>query len=501
MLARLTRDSGMLFLVLGLYFALQVGLRLAFPRALDLDEGQQLFLAQWLAIGYDSQPPFYNWLQYGVAQMLGTSVLALALLKNVMLFSSYLLVGAAAFVAIRNRALAIISVLGLLTLPQVAFEAQRDLTHTVAVLFAASLFVYALFSMLERGRLWAYALTGIAIGIGLLSKYNFALLPVAALIGVLAESSFRGRLWNWRILLIIVLAAAIVTPHARWFLDNIDVATGRTLTKMTSAAEADRVETVIAGLFSLVAALVGFCALTVVAFGLSFGRRFVQALRASSPWTRLVGTTFVAVIALLVLLVVVGGTSAIKDRWLLPYFFMLPLYFSLKLDALNETIGNAPKRFGIIALAVLAAVPVALVARVVVPHWTGDYGKLNVPYRPAVERILAESARRPALVLAEDLQLAGNIRLAAPDIPVVVPGYERFVKGVRPDGDHPLLVVWRGGNTSGAPIPDALRQSLTHDLGAGTLVLDPREVAAPYLFGRQGDVFRFGYMLIEAPAP
>lgn len=501
MLARLTRDGATLFLVLGLYFAFQVVLRIAIPRALDLDEGQQLFLAQWLAVGYDSQPPFYNWLQYGVVQALGTNVLALALLKNLLLFSSYLLVGGAAFVAIRNRALAIISVLGLLTLPQVAFEAQRDLTHTVAVLFAASLFVYALFSLLERARLWAYALTGIAIGIGLLSKYNFALLPVAALIGIFREPSFRGRLWNWRIVLTIVLAAAIVTPHARWFLDNIDVATGRTLTKMTSAAGADRVETVIAGLFALVAALVGFCALTVAAFALSFGKRFVQSLRASSPWTRLVGTMFVVVIVLLVLLVVVGGTSVIKDRWLLPYFFMLPLYFSLKLDALNETIGNAPKRFGIIALAVLAAVPVALVARVVLPHWTGQYGKLNVPYRSAVEEILAKGTRRPVLVLAEDLQLAGNIRLAAPDIPVVVPGYESFVKGVRLDGDHPLLVVWRGGKTSGSAMPDALRQSLAQDLGAGATVLAPREVAAPYLFGRHGDVYRFGCAWIEAPAP
>lgn len=501
MLARLTRDSGTLFLVLGLYFALHVALRLAFRDALELDEGQQLFLAQWLAVGYDSQPPFYNWLQYGAVQIFGANVLALTLLKNTLLFLSYALVGAAAVVAIRNRALAIISVLGLLTLPQVAFEAQRDLTHTVAVLFASSLFIYALFSTLERGGLFSYALTGFAIGIGLLSKYNFALLPLAALIGVLWEPTFRGRLWNWRIIVTVLLATAIVTPHARWFLDHVDVATGRTLTKMTAGAHADPVGEMIAGLFSLIAALVGFSAITVLVFVLVFGRRFAQAMRASSPWTRLVGAIFIAVVAFLLVLVLAGGMSLIKDRWLLPYFFILPLYFSLKLDALNQTIGNAPKRFGLIAVTIMLAVPIALVARVVAPHWTGQYGKLNVPYRPAVEAMLSDGMPRPALILAEDLQLAGNIRLAASDIPVLAPGYEHFEPRVRFDDRHPLLVVWRVRDPSNNLVPEPMAQLLAKHFEVDASTPETRNIALPYLHGRTGDVYRFGYAWVHKPAP
>ena len=41
--------------------------RLAGPASLELEEGQQLYFAQWLSVVYDSHPPFYNWLQYGVA--------------------------------------------------------------------------------------------------------------------------------------------------------------------------------------------------------------------------------------------------------------------------------------------------------------------------------------------------------------------------------------------------------------------------------------------------
>lgn len=494
------RDGALLYAVLGVYFAVHVALRLTLPHSLELDEGQQLFLAQWLAVGYDSQPPFYNWLQHGAVRVLGANLLALALLKNALLFASYLLVGAAAFMVIRNRALAIIAVLGMLTLPQVAFESQRDLTHSVAALFASSLFVYALFAALERGSLLAYLLTGVAVGVGLVSKYNFALLPAAALIAAVAEPSFRGRLWNWRVLATLLAAGAIATPHALWFLDHVDLATGRTLDKLTAGADADRAGQIATGLFSLVAAFLGFCSATVAIFWIAFGRRFTQSWRASSKWTRLVGVIFAVVILALVGLVLFGGVSSIRDRWLTPYFFMLPLYLSLKLDALNETIGNAPRRFGVIIAVIMIAVPVALVARVAVPHWTGRYGKLNVPYGPAIETIIAGGAHRPSLVLAEDLQLAGNIRLAATDIPVVVPGYQDFEKDRRFDEAHPLLVVWRDKENTAVPMPDDLARLLATLNGGGAVRLESGTVAQPYHFGRAGDVYGFAYAWVYPAA-
>ena len=140
MIDRLARTDGAVYLLLAAYFTVNILLRLLAPASLELDEGQQLFFAQWLSPGYDSQPPFYNWLQYGVVQLLGSSVLAIALLKNLMLFLSYLLFGLTAHLVIRDRTLAVIATLALITIPQVGYEAQRDLTHTVAVLFSACMF-------------------------------------------------------------------------------------------------------------------------------------------------------------------------------------------------------------------------------------------------------------------------------------------------------------------------------------------------------------------------
>ena len=79
MVAALRERPFLVFALLGAYFIANVIVRLSLPHSLELDEGQQLFLAQWLAVGYDSQPPFYNWLQFGAEQLLGPTLASLSL--------------------------------------------------------------------------------------------------------------------------------------------------------------------------------------------------------------------------------------------------------------------------------------------------------------------------------------------------------------------------------------------------------------------------------------
>ena len=60
-----------------------------------------------------------------------------------------------------------------------------------------------------------------AVGIGVLSKYNFVLLPVVAALALLPDRQLRARLFDVRVLLMVAVSAAIVAPHALWFLDHM----------------------------------------------------------------------------------------------------------------------------------------------------------------------------------------------------------------------------------------------------------------------------------------
>jgi 4-amino-4-deoxy-L-arabinose transferase-like glycosyltransferase len=491
-MGRLLRQGGAVYLLLAAYFILHVLIRLAMPASLELDEGQQLFFSQSLSLGYDSQPPFYDWLQYGAVHILGVTVASLTILKNLLLFLSYLFLGLTANLLLRDRALAAVATLGLVTITQVSFEAQRDLTHTVAVLFAASLFLYALVKTVQTPAAWTYALAGVAVGIGVLSKYNFALLPMGALVALLTDRDFRVRLLDWRLLLAMAIAAAIVAPHAWWFLDHIDVATDRTLGKLIDK-DASRTKQVIEGFGALAGAIVAFAVPPLLVFGIAFGRRLASAWRAGSPMSRLIGRMFIAVVLMLVLLVLFAGAGDIRPRWLVPFFFALPLWMCLKIEAAGTVPEAGPRRFGMIAIGFMAVILLILGLRTPVMGGLGRYERPNTPYGPAIEAILASGRDRPSLVVASDQQLAGNMRLHAEDIPVAVPGFEHLEPANIFDSRHPVLLVWRGKGESVPALPRELSDWLAARPAFKDMKPTAQDIALPYHYGRAGDVYHFDY--------
>ncbi|MBW8786161.1 MAG: glycosyltransferase family 39 protein, partial [Rhizobium leguminosarum] len=237
MLERATRTIRTAGLLLAAYFVLNIALRISLPHSLELDEAEQSFFSQYLLAGYGPQPPFYNWMQYAVVSVTGMSIGALIVPKNILLFLSYLFYGLAGRRALKNEALAAVGMLALLTLPQVSYMAQQDLTHTTALLFASSLFLYGFFRTLDRPDIGSYLLLGLATGIGLISKYNFALMPVVALIAILPDSEWRRRALDWRMLAAAAVTLVIVLPHAIWLQGNLAFASSDTLVKMAAGSE------------------------------------------------------------------------------------------------------------------------------------------------------------------------------------------------------------------------------------------------------------------------
>lgn len=495
MTALLDRRPTLVFLLLAIYFAINVVLRTALPGSLELDEAEQIFLSQWLVLGYGAQPPFYNWLQYGVISLFGVSVFSLSVLKNVMLLASYGLLGLTAFAMIRDRRLAVIATLALITIPQIGYGAQRDLTHTIALIFATALFVFALSQALRRPSANAYLVTGVAIGLGTISKYNFVILPAAVFLAMMSDRDLRRHVLDWRILLTAAAALVVVLPHAAWFLDNLGTATDRTLEKMTVDATGGPAAQIANSLWSLVVAVAGFAGPTVALFAILFGRNFRVAMRSGNAWTRLVERSWLIGIVLLVLLAILLGGVDVRDRWLTPLFLMLPLYLGVKLDLAGASSLEPMRQVLIVALAVMIIVPGVLVARVVAATWIGEYQKLNVPYGPMVERLVDEASMRPGLVLAGDTQLGGSIRLHAPDLVVTAPDYAWLPQPA--SIDQPILVVWRDLDRSPEP-PQAMPEPLSDLVASRTPQnYEPGEqgiARLPYHYGADGDDYGFAYL-------
>jgi len=425
------------------YLLLQVVIRLLVGPALELDEAEALWFARDLRPGYNAQPPLYFWLQWGFFQVFGEGIAALALLKAALLWAAM----AALFLWLAGKVPVVqagVAVLALGLLPQVVWEAQRALTHSVLVFVMAVGFVVAFDRMLRRGG-WGDVVTlGVVTGLGVISKYNFALVPAGFLLW--ATVSREGRRADWRrIGIAMAIAAVIVAPVAGWALMNREVAAG-SLHKL-GIAEAGFLRARAEGVLSLVVGVLGFLGLALVALGgLWIARERRAAVRPEVVRYLAGGVAGAGV--LLVAGVLIAGVTEVKDRWLLPVAWPLVPAAVLWL----WPVLGARQRRGLGIGAALCWV----VAMVALP-----WASLRDPgYRAAdiagLEAAIAAVDPMPGAIVSDLPWVLGNLALRGTEVPLVW-ATERVRAGVLVTAAGQGVALAEGlGLVAGVPVEHAI---------------------------------------------
>ncbi|AXV14306.1 hypothetical protein CYG48_00365 [Neorhizobium sp. SOG26] len=482
-----------LLVFIGLYCILSMLVRLALPNALTLDEAEQSLFSQYWLLGYGPQPPFFNWVQNAVVSVFGISLFALVLPKFAMLFLAYTFFGLAVRELGHRPGFVAVATLSLLTLPQVSYMPQQDLTHTVAVLMATALFLYGLFRILMRPDLLGYLILGFAAGIGTISKYNFVLLPAATFIAVLADREWRERLLDPRILLTALAGLIVVLPHGLWLLGNLDLASAGTIGKMVEANAPQGMTRIIRALGSLALACIAFGALAVIIFGIAFKGQFKRSLVTGTQVTRLLGRIMLVSLLGVVVVILVAGTTKITERWLDPYLLVFPLYLLLKLDHAGADVGGSLKRLVPVFLIIMAITLLPLAGKTVTGELTGSYTRINYPFAAAADILKTEG--QPALIVAAGMHLAGNMRMQFPDVSVI--DADQVIAGFpsREAMKAPVLAVWYdNGSTGSEPLPINLSQVEALGLAPGRA----KTLALPFSFGDGKTELRLGYAWLGA---
>lgn len=463
------------------YFVAQALGRIAVSAAPELDEAEQLLWTREWAWGYGAQPPLYTWLQAGVFALTGPSIAGLALLKNVLLLALYLAVAWAGWPLI--GAAAAPAAAALLWLPQIGWESQRDLTHSVLATTACAVLLGAWVRLVRTGRTVHHLVCGVAAAAALLAKYNAALWILLLLGVALAVPALRARLRPWPLLGAAALALALLAPHLAWLAAHLPEASQGTLQKMAPGADgpwAARAQ----GLASLASGVLSMGLLWALVFGAQIAGPAWRAARAAgaggggpagveaagaapaaalwpaepvheahrhaaastravapahapaaarpaSPAERRVVALMLALLAAgLVAMVLVGGLSQLRGRWLQPLLFALPLAGWLLLPRLPSS--SAWRRHERTTLAFAGLLLVAQVARAPVEGWLGRPGQLNDPVAP----------------------LAAGLRAVAPGVQTLVVHPPRLAAGLRPQFPQARLLTadeWPAFAASGRP--------------------------------------------------
>ncbi len=461
--------------VLAGYFLLHLLLRSVISDSLQNDEAEQSLVTQVWLWGYGSQPPLYTWLQIPLFALFGVNVFALSLLKNLLLFSIYLFTWLTAREIFQEAIHATLATFSLLLIVLFSWESQRDQTHLVlATAIAAATMFVALRLFKTRGAGW-YGLFGGLAGLGVLAKYNYAVVIVSLLLAGLSLPPFRSALLNRKLLLTVACFLLVVAPHADWAWTHPKLLLSQS-NKFEIPKSGDFLLASLKGAGRLLKRIGEFVVGPVLVYGLLLIRsRKLATSSADRLSVTLIQRTMLIGLVLCLIAVLAFHVTMIRARWLQPLLISLPLVITAwaqpRLDA------NRIKAVFALAGLVMLAVPTALYGTVAAAGWFGGPSNLNVPYRTFAEQIRATGFTR-GVILADGHLVAGNLRLCFPDSTIMAVSNVRVP--VPAPNQATILLVWRP--ESAQKVPDALRRFATRDFHVDPESLHPQRVAAPAFY-------------------
>lgn len=426
--------------LLAVYFLLLLLIQeLLFPGSAE-DTAEQIYLAQaWSWVYKHNQPPLFTWLVRLSQSVFGVSATAVLVVKLLAIFATYLFIQRAALRLVDDPRLATVAALSLVGMYYFGWNAVLNMSNTVLVGTLCAATLYALLRMEEHHGLGAYAILGLAVGLGLLSKYNYSFFLAPLLIAGLFDPVLRSRLLSPWIALTLAIAVLVAAPHFLQVLSpdsRLVAEVGKPSPESTATGYLPAVlESLGAGVQgSLSFVLPGFAVLL-----LMFPRAFLPGLKADDK-ARFLKLFLAALAGIVVLGVLIHPRMHIETHWwmvLIPY----PILVMARAAARGASMRRVALYAGLCAL-MAVAVPIGIVSKAMI--WPSKCKDCDffIPYEQLAGQIRAAGFEDGTLIVSDSpTQIGGNLRRFFPESRIV---NRRFLPFAPPRRAEPgqCLVVW-----------------------------------------------------------
>ncbi|MDZ7627887.1 MAG: glycosyltransferase family 39 protein [Parvularculaceae bacterium] len=397
-----------------LYAGVNAAITLSMGPALALDEVKLNVFTQSLQAGYlPDNPPLFEWTLIAAQRLVGPTLASFVMVKAVYLAAALLFTFLAVTEATGQVRTGAAAAFLLPLLPPVGVSFHQTLTHSTALVAAIAFFWFALLRLRRRKGLADYALLGAAIGIGLLSKYSFALAAALSLAAALARPEWRRVLATPGAFIAACIALTIAAPHLSWLVTSSAESLATAQERLISGDS--YLDRVVQGLLAVIWAVASFFTPIAVAAFLVARRPLQSLLRAertllfdSAAWSAVV----------LIMAVLMFGVSNIQERYAIPFFYSGYLWVVIGLCQ------GAPAARSIPALVAVSAVFVlvfasARMAEAAAPGrpFCNDC-RHHIPYDYLQDVPAPAPGTRDTLVGFDD-NTAGNLRRLFPQARVV----------------------------------------------------------------------------------
>jgi hypothetical protein len=444
------REKFFLFLALflGAYFVVCLSLCKSFHQ----DEADQILFSQRLALGYHEQPPLYSWLTWAFFRILGSNLVTLAFLKTLILGLIYCGLYHCARLMLEDTGGAKYAAFSPFLMFSFAWHSISYLTHTnlMCAVFIGTLYIFL--RLLRSGGCGTFALLGLLLGLGTLSKYNYLLFAGALFVAGLLTPPLRKRLLNRRLLLTLGIALLVVFPHSLFLVGHLDQLEG--IRNKVCPNNPCFGQFAVGGASLIITALLSVTSLLFCCL-LFFPQETRTAGNAESPQAatcRFLERYFLAA-AVLLLLLAAAGAVFWSDRWLYPLVLPAPLYFFGRFWRREIPL---PRRRGFgyllagcgLILIVVRAGQLALGGSSSCPYYLSSFAQ-------AAERL--ETSEAGTIVVTPHRDIAGNLCYWSPRLSVVCADRSLYRAGIK-QARGPFLLIW--DTVEGENPPPGLRSYL-----------------------------------------
>ncbi|MEC9099811.1 MAG: glycosyltransferase family 39 protein [Pseudomonadota bacterium] len=204
----------LLLIVISIFTAIRITLLLTSQLSLHGDEAQYWSWSQDLNWGYFTKPPLIAWVIHVTTLLFGNAEWAVRLSSPILHAGTSF---ACALIAkeIFGKKVYLWAGITFLTLPAVSFSSFLISTD-VPLLFFWSIALYAMLQILKTRHLSWAILLGIALGLGLLSKYAMCYFLICSLLACGLIQKHRWFLKSYHVLISILIALVIISPNIFW---------------------------------------------------------------------------------------------------------------------------------------------------------------------------------------------------------------------------------------------------------------------------------------------
>jgi len=421
-----------------LYFAFEACLVSLASRGAGLDDAELASNLSFWNWGYGgSQPPLYTWIAHGLTQMFGLQLAVFQGLKFSLLASIFLAVYAGLRFFDVPRGLAACAMLSMFLLPDISWNSQYTLTHSIMGTAGAAWCFASLAGFIKK-RSWLWAvLFGLSVAAAILGKYNGAFFVLALLIAGFVLPQTRHVL-KTRIFALALPVAVLVMAPALVFMAMHPASVLQRTAKFKAGQSGNMALDRLTGLLDFTIAGLSFAALALaVALVIWLINRNKESRgKTSDPVksaTRFIGVVLLAGFLLMGISIVAVGATHVRARWLQPVLFLIPAWLTLLFAGMRWRVA---KGFGIAGFIAALLVPPVLLNNVRLNLANRKEPVQNLDY-PALEQDLKRQGP-VTTILASRTLMSGNMRLLDPDIKTLTaetPGaLQRLMR--------PLVVLW-----------------------------------------------------------